>query len=130
MRKPNVKNKYHLNIRMIKQLRVGDRSKLSSPLFWRNNVIDAWCISKVVDPENEQWGDETSFWIGIYDENAKAYPGKFRFSFETYGGMCSYKFTEFFRSEDIDCEADLAVQEQFLETINHLIDEGILILPH
>lgn len=129
MRKPSVKNKYHLSISKIRKLQVGDRSKISSPLFWRNDVIGAWCITGVADPENEKWGDESSYWIGIYDEDAKAYAGKFRFSFETYGGMCSYRFTEFFQEKDIEQESDLVLQEMFLKKINDLIDDGILEIP-
>lgn len=130
MRKPKVKNKYVLNIPQIRKLQVGDRSKIASPLFWRNDVIEAWCITGVADPENEKWGDESSYWIGIYDDDAKAYAGKFRFSLETYGGMCSYRFTEFFRGKDIEREIDLILQEKFLEKINDLIDKGILVIPN
>lgn len=44
-RKPNVKNKYKLTISKIKKLKVGNREKICKPLFWRNEVIGAWCIS-------------------------------------------------------------------------------------
>lgn len=44
------------------------------------------------------------------------------------GGMGTYKFDKFFRSEDIEHENDLKVQEDLLKTVNNLIDEGILVM--
>lgn len=127
MREPVVENKYHLTIPKIRKLRVGDRSKVGKPLFWRNNVIGAWCIIENAAPSS--FGDETSYWIGIYDDDAKSYAGKFRFEFTTYGGMCGYTFQKFFQPKDLECEWDLLIQEKFLAKINELIDEGILVFP-
>lgn len=127
IRKSTVENKYNLTVPIIRKLQVGDRSKVGKPGFWRNNVIGAWCISEIAAPS--RFGDETSYWIGIYDEDAKAYAGKFRFSFETHGGMCGYTFTKFFQEKDIDNEWDLIIQKKFLAKINFLLDEGILKLP-
>lgn len=45
MRKPKVENKYNLKPGDIPNLVILDRSKIRSPLFWRNDVINAWCIS-------------------------------------------------------------------------------------
>lgn len=42
--------------------------------------------------------------------------------------MSTYKFNKFFRSEDIEYENDLKVQEDLLKTVNNLIDEGILVM--
>lgn len=42
--------------------------------------------------------------------------------------MSTYKFNKFFRSEDIEHENDLKVQEDLLKTVNNLIDEGILVM--
>ena len=129
LRKPRVENKYNLNINKIKKLKIGDRSNISEPLFWRNNVINAWCISGSSGTDaDHRFGTDDGYWIGIYDENAKSYAGKFRFNFTSYGGMCSYNFTSFYRSKDIENENDLRIQELFLEKINYLIDNGILIL--
>lgn len=120
MRKPTVENKYNLTILKIKKLKIGDKTKIKEPLFWRNDVISAWCILKrYVDNE---------FWLGIYDEDAKAYKGKIRVDFDTHDGMRSYKFNQFFKEKDIENEMDLRIQELALETINHLIDEEILVL--
>ena len=118
MRKPTVKNKYNLTIAKARKLHIKDRSKVKSPIFWRNDVISAWCILKKFQ-DNE-------FWLGIYDEDAKAYAGKMRFDFTTYDGMCGYKFNKFFDHKEIENEQDLRIQELALETFNQLIDEGIL----
>ena len=127
---PRVPNKYNLTLPMIRKLVVLDRSKLQKPLFWRNNVIDAWCISKSFGSDaDREFSTDSSFWIGIYDEDAKAYAGKVRVSFDSYGGMCSYNFKNFYSSRSIQNAKDLHMQEDFLEVINKLIDDGILGLP-
>lgn len=118
MRKPTVKNKYNLTISKAKKLHIKDRSKIKSPMFWRNDVISAWCILKR-DRDNE-------FWLGIYDEDAKVYKGKIKFDFTSYDGMCGYNFKKFYHPEEIENEQDLRIQELALETFNQLIDEGIL----
>ena len=126
-RVPQVENKYNLDIKTIKKLKVSDRSKIGEPLFWRNNVISAWCISGSAGTRaDHEFGTDNGYWIGIYDEDAKAYAGKFRISFSTYGGMCGYEFNKFFKPQDIDNENDLKIQEMFLDKINNLIDLGIL----
>lgn len=123
-RKPAVENKYNLTILKIKRLKIADRSLIREPLFWRNDVIQAWCISEEVIPS--KYGDETSYWIGIYDEDAPHYAGQLRFNFSCYGGMCGYEFEQFFQPEDIENLGDLIVQEKFLSKINELLDMDIL----
>lgn len=119
MRKPMVSNKYNLTISKIKELTVGDRSKVKEPLFWRNKTISAWCIfKKYID---------NGFWLGIYDEDAPVYKGKFRVDFFSFDGMCGYNFEKFFDERDIENEMDFRIQEIALETINFLIDVGILV---
>ena len=44
MRIPKVKNKYNLTMSKIRRLKIADRSKVCEPIFWRNDVIGAWCI--------------------------------------------------------------------------------------
>ncbi len=128
-RKPMVENKYNLTISKIKKLQIGNRSLLSEPLFWRNNVISAWCISGSSGTSaDHRYGTDNGYWIGIYDEDAKAYAGKFRINFSSYGGMCGYTFNSFYRPADIENENDLRIQELFLEKINYLIDLGILVM--
>ena len=127
MRKPLVENKYSLTIKQLKKYKVADRTHVGEPLFWRNNAIQAWCISGCAGTNRDhQFGTDNGFWIGIYDEDAKAYAGKFRFYFTSYGGMCGYNFNQFFNKKDIDSENDMRVQEMFLEKINLLIDRGII----
>lgn len=66
------------------------------------------------------------FWIGIYDEDAPKYAGKFRTYLTSYGGMCGYTFHHFFCPDDIECENDMLIQEKFLNKINLLLDIGVL----
>lgn len=119
--KPSVQNKYNLTIASIRKLVIVDKSKIKPPRFWRNDVISAWCISCEVGGDNGN-----SYWIGIYDDDAPAHAGKFRFAFSSYGGMCGYTFNCFFKEDDIENTMDLKIQELFLEKINLLIDEGVL----
>jgi len=44
MRQPTVENKYDLTMAKIRKLKITDRSQIGKPLFWRNDVIGAWCI--------------------------------------------------------------------------------------
>lgn len=126
-RYPKVKNKYDLTISKVKKLKVLDRSKIKEPLFWRNEVINAWCISENAGTEEDvAYGTDNEYWIGIYDLNAKNYGGKFRFTFSSYGGMCGYNFKRFFDPSEIENDVDLEIQEKFLRKINKLIDMGIL----
>lgn len=130
MRKPAVKNKYNLTFSDILKLEIGDRTKIKSPLFWRNNVIDAWCISEntIKTPEDSRYGTYNEYWIGIYDEDSKV-KRKLRVDCSSFGGMCSYKFSKFFDTKEIENEMDLEIQEKLLSKINQLIDEGILVTP-
>lgn len=129
MRKPLVKNKYNLTIKQLKKYKVVDRTHVGLPFFWRNDVIGAWCICGFAGTEaDRRFGTWNEFWIGIYDEDAKAHAGKFRFYFSSYDGMCGYNFNQFFDKKDIDCENDMRIQEMFLEKINMLIDCGIIAL--
>lgn len=127
MRQPTVKNKYNLTMAKIRKLKVADRSQIGKPLFWRNNVIRAWCIVGCAGNDADiEFGTDNEFWIGIYDDNAKTYAGKFRVHLTSYGGMCSYDFDQFFKEKDIKHNNDLLIQEKFLSKINELIDLGIL----
>ena len=122
MRKPKVKNKYNLKFADIRKLKVGDKTKICEPLFWRNNVINAWCIlgSTAKTKADKRYSTYNEFWIGIYDN------GKIRANCYSFGGMCGYNFKNFFDYKDIENESDLEIQEMLLNKINYLIDEGIL----
>ena len=106
-------NKHNLTIAKIKKLRVLDREQLKRPLFWRNDVVKAWCISEEVG--HPEFCDETP-----------AYAGKFKIQFWTCGGYFSYKFKKFFEEKDIENDDDLQIQIKFLAKINQLIDLGII----
>lgn len=129
MRKPKVKNKYNLTMADIKKLEIGDRSKIEKPLFWRNDVISAWCVSETtVKSKNDNiYGTYNSYWIGIYDEDCKN-KRKLKVDCSSDGGMCTYLFKKFFDYREIDNEIDLEIQEKLLSKINQLIDMGILII--
>lgn len=127
MREPKVKNKYNLKPSDIPKLKVLNKDAIHKSPFWRNDVIGAWCLSgssgNILD---WKYGTDDEYWLGIYDEDAKAYKGKIRCNFSSYGGMCWYKFSKFFDYEQIKNEVDLEIQEKFIGTINQLIDDGVL----
>jgi len=128
MRKPRVENRYNLRFSDIRNLVIVDRLKICEPLFWRNNVINAWCINREVGSENDiKFGTNNEFWIGIYDEPKDGY--YINCYCCAWGGMTWYRFDKFYQPSDIEHENDLKTQELLLEKINELIDKGILALP-
>lgn len=119
-------NKYNLTVADIRKLKV-DRSKLTEENgFWRNNVINAWCISGTTakTEEDDFLGTCDEYWLGVYDEDAEAYADKIRVSFTSYGGMCGYTIKKFFALSDIENQHDLLVQEMFIKEVNRLIENG------
>ena len=128
MRKPKVENKYNLKPKDIQKANILDYKKLKQPPFWRNNVVQAWCLSDGTG--KGCWGScVDSYWIGFYDKNAKSYAGKIRLSCSACEDMCSYNFKKFFDYSEIENEVDLELQEKLLSRINWLIDEGIIEIP-
>lgn len=128
MRNPKVENKYNLKSADVGRMIVVDRSKLCEPIFWRNTVINAWCISGSVGTDaDRQFGTDNEYWIGIYDK--PYYRKDVRLSVTCWGGMGKYEFQEFFNMEEIENERDLETQEKVLEVLNMLLDNGILKLP-
>lgn len=123
MRKPKVENKYKLDIKKARSLKILDRSRIEEPLFWRNDVVNAWCISgnTIKNQKDREYCAYSEFWVGIYDKN-----DKIRISCDAHGGMCTYKFNKFFDLNEIENDMDLEVQEKLLDALNKLIDEGIL----
>ena len=131
------KNKYHLKMSDIRKMKI-NREKLFEVIsnkqscehigFWRNNVVNAWCISgnTAKTPADDRFCTYSEFWIGFYDEDANAYAGKFKFHISSYGGMCDYRFEEFYKEKDIENNDDRMIQSLFLNKINQLIDIGIL----
>lgn len=128
MREPNFKNKYNLKPKDIQKATILDYDRLHEPPFWRNDVIQAWCLSE--DTAKTLWDYNfltyNSYSIRFYDKDAKAYAGKIKMDCSSYGGMCGYNFRTFFNPKSIECEDDLEIQEKLLNRINWLIDEGII----
>ena len=128
MRNPRVENKYNLKPADIKKLIVKDQTKIQEPLFWRNNVINAWCISRNIGTDaDRRFCCDNEVWIGIYDK--PYYRHRVHFHTNCWGGMARYQFKEFFNIKEIEHERDLETQETLLQFINQLLDEGILEVP-
>lgn len=125
MRKPRVENKYNLKPVDIEKAIVLDYDRLHQSPFWRNNVIQAWCLT---GGSGKGYFDdyEDEYWIGFYDDNAKEYASQIRFFCTSFEGMCGYNFKNFFDYTEIDNKDDLELQEKLLERINWLIDERII----
>ena len=54
MRPPKVENKYQLTMEIARNLDIGDETKVREPLFWRNDVVHAWCISKSIGSDRDE----------------------------------------------------------------------------
>lgn len=124
MRSPRVKNKYNLKPNDIKKAIIIDKERLMQPPFWRNDIINAWCLSDGAG--KGVYGYFDTYWIGFYDKDAKAYAGKIRLECTSYEDMCGYNFKNFFDYKEIENETDLELQEKLLDRINWLIDEKII----
>lgn len=128
MRKPRVENKYNLKPKDIQKAVILDYDRLHKPPFWRNEVVQAWCLSDGTG--KGYFGDwMNSYWIGVYDKDAKSYAGKIRMYCSAMEDMCHYNFKTFYNPKEIENEWDLELQEKLLERINWLIDEGIIEIP-
>lgn len=133
MRTPKIENKYNLNmeynpnVKSVYNLQVADRSKIGGSPFWRNEPLHAWCISgSAGTAKDREFSTDTLYWIGIFDENAPFFTGRFMFHLDCFGGMYNYNPTGFYVPEEIENENDLLIQEMFLEKLNWLLDTGIL----
>jgi hypothetical protein len=126
--KHKVKNKYKIQPNDFENFVVIDRKQLKEPLFWRNNVVSAWCISvdTIKNLADEEYGTYNSFWLGIFDEDAEENAGKVCMNFSAYGGMCSYNFDRFFEEDGIENPIDLEIQEKAMAVLNNLLDKKII----
>jgi len=97
MRKPKVENKHNIKPDDVKNFKVLNKEALKEYPFWRNDIIQAWCLSgnTIKSREDDKYGCYSEYWIGFYDEDAKQYPGQIRLDCSAFGGMCSYTFKEF-----------------------------------
>ena len=125
MRKPKILNKYNLKPKDIQKATILNYDRLHEHPFWRNDVVQAWCLSD--GSGRGLYGDWIdSYWIGFYDENAKSHAGEIILQCSSYEDMCNYNFDTFFDYNDIDNEFDLELQEKLLDRINWLINKGII----
>ena len=119
-------NKYNLTPKNILKLKVNKDLVNEENGFWRNNAINAWCISDYCG--NKNLCDESEYWLGIYDELTKQGKDKIKLDFSCHGGMCSYNFKKFFNPEEIENEDDYKIQYMFIEKMNELIEKGVFTL--
>lgn len=128
MREPLVRNKYKIKPKDIERAIVIDKKRLEKEPFWRNEGVQAYCLSDstIKNSKDSNFGTYNSYWIGFYDQDAKTHAGKIKLSCTAYGGMCSYNFKEFFNPNEIECDIDLEIQEKLLKRINWLIEEKII----
>lgn len=128
MRKPNVKNKYNIKPRDIEKAIILKPERLKEEPFWRNNVVNAWCLlgNTAKTSADHEFGTYNDYWIGFYDNDAPKNAGNIILRTSSYGGMCTYAFDSFFDYSEIENEIDLEIQEKLLSMINWLLDEKII----
>lgn len=127
MRRPKVENKYNLKPSDVKRMVIGDKSKICEPLFWRNKIINAWCMSGSIGTNaDRRFCTDNEYWIGVYDK--PYYNRQIHLKVSCWGGMGSYNFNEFYNMKEIENEKDLETQEKILEVLNMLLDNEIFIL--
>lgn len=114
---PRVENKYNLDFKDLKKLKLKDRTLIREPLFWRNENNDLWCYSKPIA------NGETEFWIRIKDN------GKVAIHCAANQNLYEYKFTKFFKLSEMNSIYELMLQEELLATINAFIEEGVFEIP-
>lgn len=106
-------------------MKIVDESKLCEPLFWRNNSINAWCITRSIGTKaDRKYCTDNEIWLGIYDK--PYYRQKIHLHITCWGGMGKYIFKDFYDMSKIESEQDLEIHEETLKLLNMLIDEGIV----
>lgn len=122
-------NKYNLRYADMKRLRPVNAKAVAYAPFWRNNVINAWCLSASTET-SETAGFRTSseYWLAFYDEDAPEHPGETGF-YMRRRGFKNYRPKRFLDAKYIQSSDDLKIQRELIETVNQLIDDGRLYLP-
>ena len=130
MRQPKVENTYNLTPYSITQLKI-NRSKVNETYFLRHNFIKAWYIhgSTAKNPTDYHYRFFNEYWLEVYDEDVSSTASQIKLLFLHCHGLRDYIFDSFYDFSTIEKEMDLEIQEKFLEKINHLIDEGVFIIP-
>lgn len=116
-------NKYNIQPKDLERVEI-----LTTPSpelgFWRNDVINAWCMSKTIgDADDRKYGSEADWWIGIYDKPLRK--KSFHYNFNCMGGMCSLTFDKFDDNQKFE-HLEKEVLISFIKTITKLIDENII----
>lgn len=113
------KNKYDLKFSDLAKLKVLNKKEFKK-YSWRNKLIKAWCITLniVANPKDSYGTYDDDFFFGVYDD------GHIETYCTSYGGMCGYKFENFYT--DIENIVDAKLHSEILRVINNLIDLGIL----
>lgn len=116
-------NKYNLKVKDIPKLKILDWGRLKKKTWLNKAMLSGtwWCHLEGCHKEGQPYDDEDEFWIGFNEDN-----NKIDYSFISYGGMCGYKFSEFYKSKDITNKFDMMVQVNTIRWLNMMIDEGIL----
>lgn len=115
-------NKYNLTPKEINKLKILDWERLKKKT-WHNNAMlsgDWWCHLEGSNLKGN-YDDEDEFWIGFNEAN-----NKIDCHFTSYGGMCHYRFNEFYKACDIENKYDMHVQVNAIRWLNEMIDDGIL----
>ena len=71
MRKPKVKNKYNLKPKDIQKAIILDHDRLHKPPFWRNDIIQAWCLLEDTckSEKDFEYGTYNSYCISNFSIN-------------------------------------------------------------
>ncbi len=116
-------NKYNLKVKDIPKLKILDWGRLKKKTWFNKAMLSGtwWCHLEGCNTEDQPYDDEDEFWIGFNEDN-----DKIACHFTSYGGMCGYNFSVFYRSKDIENKYDMMVQVNTIRWLNMMIDEGIL----
>ena len=116
-------NKYNLKVKDIPKLKILDWGRLKKKTWFNKAMLSGtwWCHMEGCNTEDQPYDDEDEFWIGFNEDN-----NKIDYSFRSYGGMCKYEFSEFYKSKDIANKFDMMVQVNTMRWLNKMIDEEIL----
>lgn len=121
------KNRYNLKPLDIEKAVVLDRGRLEKKPFWRNDIIQAWVLSRTVGTAKDvKFGTDEGYEIIFYDKDAKSCAGKIKLTRWSFGGMCDYNFTKFYDEKQMDAEVDLEMHSELLRAYNWLIDNKIV----
>lgn len=99
------------------RVKIVDKNRITKSPFWRNDVVDAWCLSKCIG--TDVYADN-EIWIGFYDN------GKIKVSVSAYDGMCDYKFNKFYDEATIENDIDWNTHVELLKMYNWLIDNEVV----